>query len=84
MAEQPFPCPFCSLGAERVVLQNELALALLDAFPVTPGHTLVVPRRHVADYFDMSLEEHAAVWELVCGFGSGWALSTNRTATTWV
>ena len=65
MAEQPLFCPFCSLDAERIVVQNELALALDDAFPVTPGHILVVSRRHVADYFELSPEEQAAVWELV-------------------
>lgn len=65
MAEQPLFCPFCSLDAERIVVQNELALAFYDAFPVTPGHILVVPRRHIADYFELSPEEQAAVWALV-------------------
>jgi diadenosine tetraphosphate (Ap4A) HIT family hydrolase len=65
VAEQPLLCPFCSLDAERIVVQTELALAFYDAFPVTPGHILVVPRRHVADYFELSPEEQAAVWELV-------------------
>lgn len=65
MAEQRVLCPFCTVDAEHIVVQNELALALLDAFPVTPGHTLVVPRRHIADYFALSPEEQAGVWELV-------------------
>lgn len=65
MTEQPPLCPFCSVGAERIAVQNDLALALHDAFPLTQGHTLVVPRRHVADYFDLSPREQAAIWELV-------------------
>ena len=65
MADQPRPCPFCSPDPERIVVQNTLAVALHDAFPVTPGHTLVVPRRHVGDYFALWPEEQAAVWQLV-------------------
>ena len=65
MAKQPQSCPFCSPGPERIVIQNTLAIALYDAFPVTLGHTLVVPRRHVGDYFALSPEEQAGVWDLV-------------------
>jgi len=43
-------CVFCGLeGSGRVLLENELALCIADAYPVTPGHSLVIPRRHVAD-----------------------------------
>jgi hypothetical protein len=41
---------FCALeGSGRVLLENELALCIADAYPVTLGHSLVIPRRHVAD-----------------------------------
>jgi hypothetical protein len=43
-------CVFCALESSgRVLLENELALCIADAYPVTPGHSLVIPRRHVAD-----------------------------------
>jgi diadenosine tetraphosphate (Ap4A) HIT family hydrolase len=42
---------------ERVVLQNELCIAVQDQYPVTPGHVLVIPKRHVADYFDLGRPE---------------------------
>lgn len=58
-------CPFCTLDAARIVLENEFALALPDGFPVTEGHTLVVPRRHAASLFDLPDEEEAALWKLV-------------------
>lgn len=61
----PTSCPFCNLASDRVRLENEAALAFPDAFPVAEGHTLVVPKRHVASLFDLSEEEHAAVWRLV-------------------
>ena len=48
-------CPFCRPGA--AVLQNALAFALLDKSPVTPGHMLLIPRRHVADWFETMPEE---------------------------
>lgn len=50
-------CLFCSLPSERVIFENELAFAVLDAFPVTPLHSLVIPKRHAVDYFDLSQEE---------------------------
>jgi hypothetical protein len=46
-------------------MENEAALAIPDAFPVTEGHTLVVPRRHVAGLFSLPDEELAALWRLV-------------------
>ncbi|MEO1003305.1 MAG: HIT domain-containing protein [Cyanobacteria bacterium J06638_7] len=43
-------CVFCALeDSGRVLLENELALCIADAYPVSPGNSLVIPRRHVAD-----------------------------------
>ncbi|SPC18469.1 putative histidine triad domain protein [Cupriavidus taiwanensis] len=47
------------------MLQNDLAYAILDGFPVTPGHALVIPRRHVEDYFGLTPTELAACDELL-------------------
>ena len=58
-------CPFCHLEAPRTHLENAVAVSVLDAFPVADGHTLVVPKRHVASLFDLSEEEQAALWRLV-------------------
>lgn len=57
-------CPFCS-PATKVLAENASAVALLDSFPISPGHALVVPRQHVACFFDLSEEEQLAVWSLV-------------------
>jgi diadenosine tetraphosphate (Ap4A) HIT family hydrolase len=51
------PCPFCTLPAERVIDENEAALVIRDGFPISPGHTLIIPRRHVGSFFDISEEE---------------------------
>ncbi|MGO9171163.1 MAG: HIT family protein [Rhodomicrobium sp.] len=48
-------CPFCSLG--EGVFQNGTAVAICDASPVTPGHMLLIPRRHVAGWFETTAGE---------------------------
>lgn len=58
-------CIFCEPSKERVFLQNAKAYALWDAFPVTPQHALVIPRRHVKDFFELSVEELLACNELL-------------------
>lgn len=50
-------CTFCTLPAERVLRQNNLCLALRDGYPVSPGHTLVIPKRHVASFFEATQKE---------------------------
>ena len=58
-------CPFCALPAERVLFRNAAAVAVRDAYPVTPGHTLVIPRRHVASFFDATPLEREAMLALL-------------------
>ena len=59
-------CVFCALeGSGRVLLENELVLCIADAYPVTPGHSLVIPRRHGADGLDLHQPEWNAVVELL-------------------
>jgi diadenosine tetraphosphate (Ap4A) HIT family hydrolase/5-methylcytosine-specific restriction endonuclease McrA len=50
-------CPFCKVPKDHVVGETELAYAIRDAFPVTPLHTLVIPKRHVRGYFELSRPE---------------------------
>ncbi|MCS5694295.1 hypothetical protein NZK33_20295 [Cyanobium sp. FGCU-6] len=57
---------FCALeGSGRVLLENELALCIADAYPVTPGHSLVIPWRHGADGLELHQPEWNAVVELL-------------------
>lgn len=58
-------CPFCDFPSHRIIASNSLAYAVRDRFPVTPGHTLIVPRRHVVDYFDLCNDEYLACNELL-------------------
>ena len=57
-------CPFCDLPPDRVLRSGPHASALPDQYPITEGHTLVVPTRHVASLYDLPPEEQAALWEL--------------------
>ena len=56
-------CLFCRPCA--AVLENELVFARYDDFPVSPGHLLLITRRHVSNYFDMSAAEKQALWQLL-------------------
>lgn len=56
-------CVFCSPSPECIFRGDELAYALWDSFPVTPLHTLIIPRRHAADYFALTREEVLACHE---------------------
>jgi diadenosine tetraphosphate (Ap4A) HIT family hydrolase len=58
-------CPFCTLPSERVWLANDHAVAFRDGFPISPGHTLVIPRRHYASVFEVPPEVSTALWRLV-------------------
>jgi len=58
-------CLFCNVGEERLIAGNDLAFAIRDGFPVTELHSLVIPRRHVSDYFELTQEELLACNELL-------------------
>lgn len=58
-------CPFCSPNSRRVVAENRYAFAMLDGFPLSKGHTLVIPRRHIGSVFEASRKEITAVWTLI-------------------
>jgi ATP adenylyltransferase len=59
-------CPFCKIDSEReVIIESPNAYSVYDRFPVSNGHALVIPRRHIADYFELTLEEQSACWSMV-------------------
>jgi diadenosine tetraphosphate (Ap4A) HIT family hydrolase/5-methylcytosine-specific restriction endonuclease McrA len=58
-------CPFCDVPTTEVENGNELAVAIKDKYPVTSLHTLIIPKRHVADYFDLYQPERNAIDQLV-------------------
>jgi diadenosine tetraphosphate (Ap4A) HIT family hydrolase len=55
-------CPFCELPKGRILLETEATLAFFDAYPVTEGHALVIPKRHIASIFELPSQELDAMW----------------------
>ncbi|EEB78416.1 putative histidine triad domain protein [marine gamma proteobacterium HTCC2148] len=58
-------CLFCTIDAARIIASNELAYAIRDGFPVTEGHTLIIPKRHTENYFGLSEDEVLACDALI-------------------
>ena len=51
------PCLFCNIKQSGSVHENDLAYASYDSYPVSKYHCLIIPKRHIKDYFDLSNEE---------------------------
>jgi len=62
MLELP-DCPFC--GEPEIIIENESAFVHPDTYPVSPGHCLIIPRRHIAEYFEATADEKLAIWQLL-------------------
>ena len=57
-------CLFCNIQTNertRIIAENELAYVIRDGFPVTPEHTLIIPKRHAIDYFELVQSEVNAI-----------------------
>ena len=64
-AEHILNCLFCSIPTERIIAKNELVYAIRDGFPVTPMHSLIIPFRHVSDFFGLTFDELKASQDLI-------------------
>jgi diadenosine tetraphosphate (Ap4A) HIT family hydrolase len=56
-------CPFCSLPPERIVAEDPLVYVIRDAFPASPGHTLIIPKRHIRSITEATDLEQIALWQ---------------------
>ncbi|MFP4077777.1 MAG: HIT family protein [Candidatus Izemoplasmataceae bacterium] len=54
------PCPFCSLEQKHLIHENQHMRVIFDGFPVTRGHALIIPRRHIASFFELNEAERDA------------------------
>ncbi len=59
--ETPLPCLFCTPPGDRIFFRDELVIGLWDAYPVSPGHALLIPRRHIPTWFEASARERSAL-----------------------
>lgn len=58
-------CPFCELPTQRVMARNAHGVVIRDAFPVSPGHTLIIPHRHIGSFFELTLPERENLLQLL-------------------
>ena len=69
MTTKPFdlndPCIFCNPKDDEILAENTLALLIKDNSPVSDGHCLIIPRRHIKTQFELTTEENQAVFELI-------------------
>ena len=59
------PCIFCKTREEELQFENQLAYSSIDSYPVSEFHSLIVPKRHVETYFELTYEEIQACNELI-------------------
>ena len=58
-------CPFCSLPDSRVILASSYWLVIRDGYPISSGHTLLVPKRHIKSLFELTTDEQAEFFPLL-------------------
>jgi diadenosine tetraphosphate (Ap4A) HIT family hydrolase len=58
-------CPFCTIKPDEILVDRPLAVARRDTYPVSKGHTLIIPRRHVASFFETTEEERREMLRLL-------------------
>ncbi len=59
------PCLFCNVKKQEFIFENDLAFAVFDSYPISKFHSLVIPKRHIKDYFDLTNEELACCHDLL-------------------
>ena len=58
-------CPFCSLLEARIVKSNDHGFIIRDGYPISEGHTLIIPKRHVGSFFQITELERSSLMELL-------------------
>lgn len=59
------PCLFCNINKKDIEEENNLSYASYDSYPVSKNHCLIIPKRHVSEYFDLTKEEIMACNDLI-------------------
>ena len=58
-------CIFCNIEKDKIILEGKYSIAFYDNYPVNLGHTLIIPKRHISDYFELYQYEKDDIWKLV-------------------
>ena len=65
MSDPNNPCLFCNINESGSTHENELAYASYDSYPVSEHHSLIIPKRHIKDFFELTDEELVACNDLI-------------------
>ena len=65
MTDPNNPCIFCDLKKQDIIYENDYAFVSYDSYPVSDFHCLIIPKRHMIDYFDISKDELLACNDLI-------------------
>ena len=65
MTDPNNPCIFCNLKRQDIIYENEYASVSYDSYPVSNFHSLIIPKRHIKDFFDLNEKELNACNELI-------------------
>ena len=65
MTDPNNPCIFCNLKRQEIIYENEYASVSYDSYPVSNFHSLIIPKRHIKDFFDLNEKELNACNELI-------------------
>ncbi len=59
-------CVFCQKVEDKdYLIENETAVSFLDSYPLTEGHTLIIPKRHISEIFNLDSKEYTDIWEII-------------------
>ena len=65
MTDPNNPCIFCSVKKHEIIYENEYAFVSYDSYPVSKFHSLIIPKRHIKNFFDLNEKELNAYNELI-------------------
>ena len=59
------PCIFCNTSVNDIIFENDLVFACFDSYPVSKFHTIIIPKRHTENYFNLNKDEILACNDLI-------------------
>lgn len=54
-------CSFCNIYDQQIIFQDEFVMSFRDSFPISRGHSLIIPKRHISSFFELNDYEHNAL-----------------------
>ena len=65
MSNPNSPCIFCKIDKKNIIFENDYAYASYDSYPVSKFHSLIIPKRHISDFFELKENELVSCYEII-------------------